>query len=268
MKKRILRYLMVLALCLTLLSAAALAAGPHSHTLCSHLESCPDPAHETAHSAEVVFEKELTEELLASNRDALPSGAYYLSGALFPEDRIRITGTVTICLNGKKIESQKATEPVFLIEGGGTLTLTDCVGTGTVTHASGVTGCGVQVNGSTFNLYGGKITGNKANYNYGGGVYVYSSGTNSAFNMYGGEISGNTVTNGGGVYVKSGTFTMSGGEISGNTVTYGGGGVYVANGNFTVSGTAVIENNKGANSADNNVCLPGQTIAIGTDIPY
>ena len=266
-----------------------LAAGPHCHTLCSHLgSSCPDPAHGTEHSAEVVFEKELTEELLTSSNCELPSGAYYLSGALSLDNRIRITGTVTICLNGKKIESQKATEPVFLIEGGGTLTLTDCAGTGTVTHASNVTGCGVQVNGSTFNLYGGKITGNTTNYVCGGGVYVYSSGkfnmyggsithnkaskqgggvyvngTNSKFNLYGGSISGNEAAKGCGVYVNSGTFNMSGGEISGNNNASNGGGVYVANGNFTVSGTAVIENNTGANSADNNVCLPGKTITIG-----
>jgi hypothetical protein len=54
------------------------------------------------------------------------------------------------------------------------------------------------------------------------------------FTMSGGEISGNTATyDGGGVYVNGGTFTMNGGEISGNTATYDGGGVRVSYGTFT-----------------------------------
>jgi hypothetical protein len=80
---------------------------------------------------------------------------------------------------------------------------------------------------------GAKITGNNNRYvssssssGDGGGVYV-NGGT---FTMSGGEISGNTANYyGGGVYVGSGTFTMSGGEISGNTAHYFGGGVYVNN---------------------------------------
>jgi len=78
----------------------------------------------------------------------------------------------------------------------------------------------------------------------GGGVFI-SGGT---FNMSGGKISGNTYrgsgNGGGGVCISSGTFNMSGGEISGNTTTYSpGGGVYTQGGNFTMSGDAKIKNN-------------------------
>ncbi|MDR3325003.1 MAG: hypothetical protein LBS82_03305, partial [Spirochaetaceae bacterium] len=65
----------------------------------------------------------------------------------------------------------------------------------------------------------------------GGGVYVLSG---SAFTMNGGAISGNTASNGGGVAVNSdrytsGTFTMRGGTVYGsgaggglaNTAPYG-----------------------------------------------
>ena len=137
---------------------------------------------------------------------------------------------------------------MFEIADGGKLTLTDCTSNpGTVTHLN-ATGSGVYVlGGGTFDLYGGKISGNKVN-NDGGGVCVAANGE---FNMHGGEISGNIAdTNGGGVYVY-GKFTMNGGaKISGNTATYGG-GVYVYNsGEFNMRGGS-ITNNK-ANKSKNN----------------
>jgi hypothetical protein len=92
-------------------------------------------------------------------------------------------------------------------------------------------GGGVYVDGGTFTMNGGEISGNAAS---GGGVYV-DSGT---FTMNGGEISGNT---GCGVYVDGGTFTMSSGEISGNTASSGG-GVYVGGGTFTMSGGEISGN--------------------------
>jgi uncharacterized repeat protein (TIGR02543 family) len=60
----------------------------------------------------------------------------------------------------------------------------------------------VYVNGGTFTMYGGEVSGN-TNSSYGGGVHVASGGT---LTMYGGEISGNTSTAnyGGGVYVPAG----------------------------------------------------------------
>lgn len=118
---------------------------------------------------------------------------------------------------------------------------------------------GVLIGGGTFNMYGGKITGNKLTDDggLGGGVFVANQGS---FHMSGGEISDNHAKEGGGVFVgglyghhdlyacSGGTFTMSGGKITGNSGT--GGGVYVSsssNTSFTVSGSAQITGNTGSN---------------------
>jgi uncharacterized repeat protein (TIGR02543 family) len=86
-------------------------------------------------------------------------------------------------------------------------------------------------------LTGGIITGGKCS--DGGGVFV---NTGSSFIMYGGTIVGNTATNwGGGVY-NTGTFTMYGGTITGNTAKSGG-GVYNNNtGTFTMYGGTITGN--------------------------
>jgi hypothetical protein len=66
-------------------------------------------------------------------------------------------------------------------------------------------------------MNGGKISGNTADSQGGGGVCVYGSSGIGGFIMTGGEISGNTAHYGGGVYVNSGgTFTKTGGVIYGS----------------------------------------------------
>ena len=199
---------------------------------------------------------------------------YYLGSDISPEYTIKIENNVTLCLNGHKITAADGMDAIYMT--GGSFTLTDCKGVGTITHASSKTGRGVYVSSGTFNMYGGSITGNKAQdaKGRGGGVYVYSgsgtfnmyggsitgnratgdgggvykSGSNSSFNMYGGSITGNTANSyGGGVYVDGGGFTMSGGTIGGtktgetNTATYGGGGVY-AKANFEMTGGSITGN--------------------------
>jgi hypothetical protein len=114
-------------------------------------------------------------------------------------------------------------------------------------------GGGVYIGiGGTFNMSGGKISGNTTNTKLGGGVYV-DYGT---FNMSSGEISGNTSNVGGGVYVNGGTgggtFKMSGGEISGNTADSNSGGVGVLGGAFTMSG-GTVSGNISPNSAGVNI---------------
>jgi hypothetical protein len=113
----------------------------------------------------------------------------------------------------------------------------------------------VYVDGGTFIMNGGKISGNSHSSSRGGGVYV-DGGT---FTMNGGEISGNSarsysvsgVAYGGGVYVDGGTFTMNGGEISGNSATASyaayGGGVY---GTFTMYNGKISGNSATASSPD------------------
>jgi hypothetical protein len=129
-------------------------------------------------------------------------------------------------------------------------------------------GGGVYINGGSFTMDGGTITGNKveatnsssSSYNntikaLGGGVYFYSG----TFIMNNGTISNNTAysnkfeTAGGGVYVNnSRTFTMNGGTISDNTAesssvlatsyTYGGGVAAWDSSTFTMTGGTISGN--------------------------
>ena len=274
MKKRILSCFMALALCLTLLPATALAADaePHEHCLCGKTHT--SIGDHTAES-QISFDKWLTsgygtdgKTLVLSACDPnniygdpvqpdssvdgwlLEEGAYYLKDAVTIDKPIVIRKKVTICLNGHTIESTAEGMPVFEIVTDGTLTLTDCGSAGKVTHASGVAGCGVRVESGTFNMYGGAITKNTAD--YGGGVLVK---TGTTFNMYGGSITNNTATSSGGVFV-SGTnskFTMNGGTIAANqansyaTGEGNGGGVGVYNGGtFEMNGKATSVSNNTA----------------------
>ena len=113
----------------------------------------------------------------------------------------------------------------------GTVTMTDCTISGNTAKYGG----GVYVTGSdcTFTLEGSTVLGNTATSN-GGGVYI--DGT--TFIMNDGTITGNTATNGGGVYMSGGKSTMNGGTISGN-MAWNGGGVYVKYGTFTMNGGTV-----------------------------
>ena len=262
MKKRLLSVFLCLCMVFGLVPATVCAetTNGHTHYLCGG-STCNGSGHENE-TYKTTFEKEIKQEgntlkigdkswapTKGSNDTfyILPTGTYYLGSDISPEYTIKIENNVTLCLNGHKITAADGMDAIYMT--GGSFTLTDCKGVGTITHASSKTGRGVYVSSGTFNMYGGSITGNKAQdaKGRGGGVYVYSgSGT---FNMYGGSITGNTANSyGGGVYVDGGGFTMSGGTIGGtktgetNTATYGGGGVY-AKANFEMTGGSITGNN-------------------------
>ena len=290
MKKRLLSVFLCLCMVFSLVPATVWAetTNGHTHYLCGG-STCNGSGHENE-TYKTTFEKEIKQEgntlkiggeswapTKGSNDTfyILPTGTYYLGSDISLEYTIKIENNVTLCLNGHKITAADGMDAIYMT--GGSFTLTDCKGVGTITHASSKTGRGVYVSSGTFNMYGGSITGNKAQdaQGRGGGVYVYSgsgtfnmyggsitgnratgdgggvykSGSNSSFNMYGGSITGNTANSyGGGVYVDGGGFTMSGGTIGGtktgetNTATYGGGGVY-AKANFEMTGGSITGNN-------------------------
>ena len=289
MKKRLLSVFLCLCMVFGLVPATVWAetTNGHTHYLCGG-STCNGSGHENE-TYKTTFEKEIKQEgntlkigdkSWASTKGSndtfyiLPTGTYYLGSDISLEYTIKIENNVTLCLNGHKITAADGMDAIYMT--GGSFTLTDCKGVGTITHASSKTGRGVYVSSGTFNMYGGSITGNKAQdaQGRGGGVYVYSgsgtfnmyggsitgnratgdgggvykSGSNSSFNMYGGSITGNTANSyGGGVYVDGGGFTMSGGTIGGtktgetNTATYGGGGVY-AKANFEMTGGSITGN--------------------------
>ena len=214
-----------------------------------------------------------TEFIPWSNMTKLPSaaGCYYLTeDVTLARTWAPVSGTV-LCLNGHSITMTNSDDAIHIINNA-TFTLTDCQGTGRITHAEGATHCGVRVSNGTFYMYGGVITQNKGTAPGGGGVHVYfnENGRVNTFYMYGGTITGNRAEYGGGVYVNSGpeagqdgTFHMYGGSISGNKASAKGGGVFV-DGNFTVSGSANITGNT-AGGEKNNMYLveTKRPIAIG-----
>lgn len=232
------------------------------------------------------------------------SGNCCLTGDVTVSGEIHTTGDVTLCLNGYTLNLNGKS----LCVDSGSFTLYDCKGGGKITGGNDKPG--VIVYGGTFIMNGGTITGNA------GGVIVGGNNGSASFTMNGGSITGNTVntnvtnTYGGGVYVANGSsFTMTGGSITGNTVTgiyatTASGGVLVVNngssftmtggeitnnqctvtnflsgndfaggvrvsstlggGSFTVSGDAVISGNTADNGSANNVNLAnGQKIKIG-----
>lgn len=265
MKKRLLSVFLCLCMVFSLVPATVWAetTNGHTHYLCGG-STCNGSGHENE-TYKTTFEKEIKQEgntlkiggeswapTKGSNDTfyILPTGTYYLGSDISPEYTIKIENNVTLCLNGHKITAADGMDAIYMT--GGSFTLTDCKGVGTITHASSKTGRGVYVSSGTFNMYGGSITGNKAQdaQGRGGGVYVYSgSGT---FNMYGGSITGNE-TNRGGVYVTGkGSFTMSASadgqnipSITGNNATENGGGVYVvgSSSTFKMTGGSITGNN-------------------------
>ena len=164
---------------------------------------------------------------------------------------------VVLCLNGHKMTFSG--NGVVGIPEGKSLTLTDCKTTGKLCregsevhkkwgidllagstfdmYGGTITGFqhGVSFSGGgvTFRLYGGTITGNETA--HGAGVFCWGGNNNhSTFIMYGGKITNNRATysgsdtnvkpSGGGVFLREySKFEMHGGEITGNTATYGGG---------------------------------------------
>ena len=203
--------------------------------------------------------------------DATAASCLPSSGSWYLKNPVTLTAThevddktLNLCLNGKSV-TLDAEGAVFSVKNGGVLNLTDCKGTGSITHADSKNGAGVSVGtGSdgttvgTFNLYNGKITGN-SNSGNGGGVSVLSGGQ---FNMYGGSITKNEAATGGGVYVAdNATVTIGGGSITNNEATTGG-GMTVEKCQVTLSGKVTITNNKSAGVASNLYIKGGKGVTI------
>lgn len=291
MKKRIVGTLMALLLAVTVLSPGAISVTSADVTTGlvttayaeEHKNHCICGAtHKTIgdHTSEV---KPETWTGVSSLDEITKDGYYYLTknvelsnSAWEPDynygNNYGYGNNVVLCLNGYSI-TQSDVEAVLEVSKRCTLTLTDCAAEGQQGEIKHVVdprtntvhyNHGVYVTYGTFNMYGGRITGNTSGYvdssnspvaGEGGGVYVgdgSSSSSRAVFNMYGGTITGNKADQGGaggGVYVESGrTFNMYGGAISNNSATEGGGVYVTSNATFTMSGGTIGENtasNKG-----------------------
>lgn len=172
MKKRLLSVFLCLCMVFGLVPATVWAETTtgHTHYLCGG-STCNGSGHENE-TYKTTFEKEIKQEgntlkigdkswapTKGSNDTfyILPTGTYYLGSDISPEYTIKIENNVTLCLNGHKITAADGMDAIYMT--GGSFTLTDCKGVGTITHASSKTGRGVYVSSGTFNMYGGSITG-------------------------------------------------------------------------------------------------------------
>ena len=233
MKKRILSFLLAFVLICLMLPTTAFAADSHTHCICGKTHKNVGD-----HDAEVSTTFTAVTDQNGLQNAATNGGSVYLANDITINAAITVTGELTLCLNGYTLKNTASNTRVIHIDGG-TLNLTDCGSTGTITGGS-ITGNGGGVyNQGTFAMYGGKISGNTAN--IGGGVYVLGDG----FIMYGGEISNNTAKyNGGGVYNARLNTIIAGGSIKNNTANDSpSGGIYM-NQSITLSGSPVISGNK------------------------
>ena len=229
------------------------AAAEHAHPICGSGDACTDPNHDS-HEIITDWQPIGSESEL---RAVQANGRYYLTDNVVFDRSWGCYESIVLCLNGHSIIFQKAStasDDGISIGSNTNFTICDCSEnqTGTIT---GSTQNGVKVSGgnSIFNMYGGKITGNRndagTDYAYGGGVRVTYGST---FNMYGGEISGNQSISswysyGGGVYVdyRDSIFNMYGGAITGNTAKTGGGIAVRDNATVTIGGAPIIRDNTG-----------------------
>ena len=176
--------------------------------------------------------------------DSLPAdaGSYVLTDDVTVSATWAVpAGETNLCLDGHHIYSTFAGNAVNVADGAVLNMYDKADNFGTIGHASGVAGCGVNVAGGTFTMNGGTITGNTFN---GNGAAV--SATSGTFNLKGGVIEGNVANNGAVNVSSSGVVNMTGGTIQYNSGYGNTGGVLVLNNNFTMSG-GVIQYNAGLN---------------------
>ena len=203
----------------------------------------------------------------------LQSGFYNLTKDLTGNITIEYYATVTLNLNGHKLEGT-GEGSVITINDGATLNLVDS--SATVRYGRWESGSyhiyeendnSRPVDGEYDTLIGGIITGG-VSFDCGGGVYNWDDGT---FNMYGGSIAGNRAPDGGGGVYNAGALDMYGGSIAGNSATNtdadsgNGGGVYNI-GNIDMSGGSITDNTAegdggGVYNFDGTFNMTGGTIA-------
>lgn len=234
MRKRIISTLMALCMALTLLPVQVLAA---NYTVG---EDAGVSARALAGTAGTKLKADNIDAYVANG---LGSGVYTLAEDVTISGTLRVTGDVTVDLNGHILRYDEAADPdsIFRVKAG-KLTLTDSCPAATHEDAKLPAG-GLITGGKGFKYDNG--AGQSYNY-YGGGVYVEAG---ASFMLAGGTIyacgvqSGANQAFGGGIYAEGGSVTMTGGAIRNCAVSsdYGasGGAIYAKAGSVTMSGGVI-----------------------------
>ena len=232
--------------------AAAVQAAEHTHCFCGGSISAGG---HTSHSDVTYTAWDGTSGISYTNNTAY----VYLTGNATLGGHLTVDGkTLYLCLNGKTLSSNGSSK--IQVKNGGHLVLCDCQGGGTIKGAtSGWGGMCVYLYTSTFDMFGGKLTGGTVTGNGGGGAIALDD-KNCVFNMYGGEISGNNGKNYGGAIfrkfnanmpnITGGAFNMYGGTIKNNEAKNGGAFFSTTGGTINMTG-GTISGNK-ATQSDND----------------
>lgn len=184
----------------------------------------------------------------------------YLTGNATLSGHLTVDGkTLYLCLNGKTLSSNGSGK--IQVKNGGHLVLCDCQGGGTFKGATQNVwgGACVYLYTSTFDMFGGKLTGGRVTGKGGGGAIALDD-EKCAFNMYGGEISGNNGNKAGGaifrvfgsgVNTPGGTFNMYGGTIKNNKAQNGGAFYSVTASKVNLAG-GTISGNQSTSTTNND----------------
>ena len=183
----------------------------------------------------------------------LTGGAYYLDEDVTISQSLKVSGDVTLDLNGHVLQykNDNTKGSVIVIENGGQLTIQDSDPDAPHKFDPNSDGLWVLDENGSETVTGGVITGGTGTQNVhgtaydGGGVHIAPSGK---LTMNGGSIVGCSASSsggrGGGVYIgtnynrtdpKSGEFIMNGGSIIGCTAGFGGGVAVDPWGKFTMN---------------------------------
>ena len=225
----------------------------HTHCFCGGSISAGG---HTSH-ADVAYQPwDGTSDILYTNNTAY----VYLTGNATRSSHLKVIGkTLYLCLNGKTLSSNGSSK--IEVKNGGHLVLCDCQGGGTFKGATQNVwgGACVYLYTSTFDMFGGKLTGGKVTKGGGGGAIAMDD-QQCVFNMYGGEISDNNGNNYGGAIFRTfdpnkpnttgGTFNMYGGTIKDNTAKNGGAFFSTTGGTVNLAGGTISGNKATMGSND------------------
>ena len=181
---------------------------------------------------------ELTSDIIQSGE--LASGSYYLADNLNAgTTQIKVTGEVTLCLNGRTFTSS-AEDGIFRVGKNGVLNIYDCKGNGGIS-ASTIQNPIFLVSGGACNLFGGTLQSNRT------AVVIDKDGTDytgGTFTMYGGTVRSNSsVNNYQGIKINAG-LTDTSVSIYGGTIASPRYGINAASGTVTLSGDLDISGNE------------------------
>lgn len=203
----------------------------HSHYNCG-VKGCTNAKH--GHSQVAEWTK-LTQANVQGDTWELTSGSYYLGGDITVTNRVEISGTVNLCLNGCSLTSAYE-DGTIIIKNNSTLNVTDCGSGGKIAN----TGSGNAIVTSTFgeeitlNLYKGTLESGAASAYYNGDAYA-----NCIFNQYGGKVT-SAATDTVSVMDGCGQYNLYGGSVE-NT-NQNGRSVYVGGDStqLSISGTVQL----------------------------